>query len=77
MTVPTSYEWTEAQNKFMTYFMPSAAETALQARISYSLTSELLDFQPPWIGHPKRNISWKGPDYWHWNSTYQKEDYLP
>lgn len=77
MTVPTSYEWTEAQNKFMTYFMPSAVETALQARISYSLTSELLDFQPPWIGHPKRIYLEKVLTTDTEILPYQKEDYLP
>lgn len=38
MTNLTSQEWTEAQNKLVTCYVPLAVETTLQARISYSLT---------------------------------------
>ena len=41
MIIPTSQEWTEAQQVstlLVTYYMPLAVETTLQARIPYSLT---------------------------------------
>lgn len=44
MIIPTSQEWTEAQNKLVTSYMPLAVETTLQARIPYSLTWRVIRF---------------------------------